>query len=119
MIAGARLRIYQPGDACLSGTQMDELSDLELERIIRAVSIFYRSSPRHKLRIVKALQAVGEVVAMTGDGVNDAVALKKSDIGGMKWNLCPHPLGNNGNSHFQWQWESRALMCAKRRQTWC
>lgn len=78
---GARLRIYQPGDACLSGTQMDELSDLELERIIRAVSIFYRSSPRHKLRIVKALQAVGEVVAMTGDGVNDAVALKKSDIG--------------------------------------
>ena len=74
--------MFKPGDSCLSGAQIDELSDLELERVIRGVAIFYRASPRHKLRIVKALQAIGEVVAMTGDGVNDAVALKKSDIGG-------------------------------------
>ena len=53
-----------------------------MEQLIQSVTIFYRASPRHKLRIVKALQNIGEVVAMTGDGVNDAVALKKSGIGG-------------------------------------
>ncbi|VDN59590.1 unnamed protein product [Dracunculus medinensis] len=69
------------GTICLSGPQMDEMSDIDLERVIKEISIFYRSSPKHKLRIVKALQTLGEVVAMTGDGVNDAVALKKADIG--------------------------------------
>uniref|UniRef100_A0A914CHB1 Cation-transporting P-type ATPase C-terminal domain-containing protein n=1 Tax=Acrobeloides nanus TaxID=290746 RepID=A0A914CHB1_9BILA len=78
---GAKLQLYKPGDNCLSGTQIDEMTDLELESVIKSVVIFYRASPKHKLRIVKALQNVGEVVAMTGDGVNDAVALKKSDIG--------------------------------------
>ncbi|KHJ94113.1 calcium-transporting P-type ATPase, PMR1-type [Oesophagostomum dentatum] len=70
-----------PHDSCLSGSQIDSMTDEELELVIRQVSVFYRASPRHKLKIVKALQAIGEVVAMTGDGVNDAVALKKADIG--------------------------------------
>ncbi|KAH7727794.1 hypothetical protein AAVH_04838 [Aphelenchoides avenae] len=78
---GARLHLFRPGDTCLSGQQVDEMSDMELEQVIRSVVVFYRASPRHKLKIVKALQSIGEVVAMTGDGVNDAVALKKSDIG--------------------------------------
>lgn len=73
--------MYNIGDNCLSGAHIDELSDNDLEKIIQSVTIFYRASPKHKLKIVKALQNIGEVVAMTGDGVNDAVALKKSDIG--------------------------------------
>ncbi|VDM43176.1 unnamed protein product [Toxocara canis] len=78
---GSRLQLYHEGDSCLSGPQIDQMTDMELERVIKEVAIFYRTSPKHKLRIVKALQSLGEVVAMTGDGVNDAVALKKADIG--------------------------------------
>uniref|UniRef100_A0A0N5AVB4 Calcium-transporting ATPase n=1 Tax=Syphacia muris TaxID=451379 RepID=A0A0N5AVB4_9BILA len=78
---GNRLQLAKSGSSCLSGPQIDQMTDVQLERVIREVSIFYRSSPKHKLRIVKALQNLGEVVAMTGDGVNDAVALKKADIG--------------------------------------
>ncbi|VDK17272.1 unnamed protein product [Anisakis simplex] len=77
----SRLQLYHDGGNCLSGSQMDQMNDVDLEKVIKEVSIFYRSSPKHKLRIVKALQNLGEVVAMTGDGVNDAVALKKADIG--------------------------------------
>ncbi|XP_035233126.1 calcium-transporting ATPase type 2C member 1-like [Stegodyphus dumicola] len=60
---------------------MDCMSDEELSHIINSVSVFYRVGPGHKLRIVKALQRNGEIVGMTGDGVNDGVALKKADIG--------------------------------------
>jgi len=78
----AELGFYDPGvDQTLSGSEMERMSAAQLESIIKRVAVFYRTSPRHKLAIVRALQAVGEVVAMTGDGVNDAAALKQSDIG--------------------------------------
>uniref|UniRef100_A0A914KXU5 F-box domain-containing protein n=1 Tax=Meloidogyne incognita TaxID=6306 RepID=A0A914KXU5_MELIC len=79
---GICLGLHKQNDICLSGPQIDDLKDSELEQLIQNVTIFYKASPRHKLRIVKALQNIGEVVAMTEDGVNDAVALKKSDIEG-------------------------------------
>jgi Ca2+-transporting ATPase len=65
----------------LRGDQLDEMSDDELTAAIRNTSIFARTSPDHKMRIITALQAKGDIVAMTGDGVNDAPALKKADIG--------------------------------------
>lgn len=70
-----------PGKAVLSGAELDRLDDRELASHIGSINIFARIVPRQKLRIVKALQANGEVVAMTGDGVNDAPALKAADIG--------------------------------------
>lgn len=65
----------------LSGHEIEEMSDEELGAAIQGTSIFARTSPDHKLKIVRALQARGNLVAMTGDGVNDAPALKKADIG--------------------------------------
>ncbi|TSC95961.1 MAG: Ca2+-transporting ATPase [Parcubacteria group bacterium Athens1014_10] len=65
----------------IQGEDLDKLSDQELEKVIKRVNIYTRVEPRHKIRIVDALQARNEVVAMTGDGVNDAPALKSSDIG--------------------------------------
>ncbi len=65
----------------LSGGEVEAMSSHDLESVIHDVAIFYRTSPRHKLRIVRALQNIGEVVAMSGDGVNDAPALKAADIG--------------------------------------
>jgi Ca2+-transporting ATPase len=65
----------------LTGNQIDEMTDDELTAAIRTTSIFARTSPDHKMRIITALQARGDIVAMTGDGVNDAPALKKADIG--------------------------------------
>ncbi|PBP27708.1 calcium-transporting P-type ATPase, partial [Diplocarpon rosae] len=65
----------------LSGAEIDEMTDEELEAAIANTSIFARTSPDHKMKIIRALQARGDIVAMTGDGVNDAPALKKADIG--------------------------------------
>ncbi|KAF2770397.1 calcium transporter ATPase [Teratosphaeria nubilosa] len=69
------------GSPVLRGDQLDHMSDAELAECMSRVSIFARTSPDHKLKIVRALQSRGDVVAMTGDGVNDAPALKKADIG--------------------------------------
>ncbi|MFT4311389.1 MAG: cation-translocating P-type ATPase [Candidatus Woesearchaeota archaeon] len=65
----------------LEGKDIDKLTDRQLDKIINDVAVFSRTTPEHKLRIVSSLQRVGEIVAMTGDGVNDAPALKKADIG--------------------------------------
>ena len=67
--------------AILTGLDIDSLTDSELSDAISRVAIFARTTPRHKLKIIKALQQRGDVVAMTGDGVNDAPALKMADIG--------------------------------------
>jgi len=76
-----QLDMMGPEDAALTGAEMDRMDQKELERDIYRYSVFARVSPEHKVRIVKAYQKRGEVVAMTGDGVNDAPALKTADIG--------------------------------------
>ncbi len=79
---GKRLNlITHNSNKILEGYELDKLTDKELDEIIKEVSIFARTSPQHKLRIVNSFQRNGEIVAMTGDGVNDAPALKKADIG--------------------------------------
>lgn len=69
------------GGKVLCGYEMEEMNDDELEKLIDGVSVFARTTPIHKMRIIDILQKKGHVVAMTGDGVNDAPALKKADIG--------------------------------------
>jgi len=78
-IAG-QLGLAHPGEV-LSGAGLDKLDDQELAARVRAVNVFARTSPEHKLRLVQALQANDIVLAMTGDGVNDAPALKRADVG--------------------------------------
>lgn len=75
------LGMTAPGDRVLTGRELEKLSQVELEQQVKQVSVYARVSPEHKLRIVQALQKQGQVVAMTGDGVNDAPALKQADIG--------------------------------------
>ena len=75
------LGIFVEGDRSLTGAELDKLTDRELDEQVESISVYARVSPENKIRIVKAWQRKGQVVSMTGDGVNDAPALKAADIG--------------------------------------
>ena len=75
------LGILTPGDKAISGSELAQMSDEELDKQVRQIAVYARVSPEDKIRIVKAWQRQGEIVSMTGDGVNDAPALKAADIG--------------------------------------
>ena len=77
----AQLGLMQAGDAVLTGQELAKNSPEQLQEIVRNVAVFARVAPEQKLELVRALQANGEIVAMTGDGVNDAPALKAAEIG--------------------------------------
>jgi Ca2+-transporting ATPase len=73
--------LHRPDDRVMTGRELDALDDAQLDRVLPAVRVFARVSPPHKLRVVRALKRRGEIVAMTGDGVNDAPAVREADIG--------------------------------------
>lgn len=73
--------IYRDGDLVVNGREIDQMSDQELEEACRKATVFARVFPKHKMRIVRAIRNNGNIVAMTGDGVNDAPAVKDADIG--------------------------------------
>ncbi|WP_394271797.1 calcium-translocating P-type ATPase, PMCA-type [Butyricicoccus sp.] len=75
------LGIFQDGDRAVTGTELDAMSEAELDAQVEHISVYARVSPENKIRIVKAWQRKDQIVAMTGDGVNDAPALKAADIG--------------------------------------
>ncbi len=75
------LGIYQEGQVLLTGADIDKMTDDQLMQRVETASVFSRTTPKHKLRIVTALQQRGHIVAMTGDGVNDSPALKKANVG--------------------------------------
>ena len=77
----ADLGMLEEGDGVMSGVELDALSDEELREVVEHTVVYARVSPEHKVRIVAALRANGHIVSMTGDGVNDAPALKQADIG--------------------------------------
>ena len=76
-----QIGIYEEGDFALTGAELDALTDKELDDKVSRISVYARVSPENKIRIVEAWQRKGNIVSMTGDGVNDAPALKKADIG--------------------------------------
>lgn len=76
-----QIGIFEHGDLAVTGTELDAMTEEELDRDIQKISVYARVSPENKIRIVDAWQRRGNIVSMTGDGVNDAPALKKADIG--------------------------------------
>lgn len=78
---GALVGIYQEGDNIITGEEIDSLSSSDLARLLEKTSIFARVSPEHKLKIIQGYKARGDIIAMTGDGVNDAPALVAADLG--------------------------------------
>ena len=76
-----KIGIFTEGDLAVDGLELDQMDDKELDEKLERISVYARVSPEHKIRIVEAWQNKGRIVAMTGDGVNDAPALKKADIG--------------------------------------
>ncbi|XP_073659787.1 calcium-transporting ATPase type 2C member 1 isoform X1 [Tursiops truncatus] len=80
-LRASRLGLYSKTSQSVSGEEIDAMDVQQLSQMVPKVAVFYRASPRHKMKIIKSLQKNGSVVAMTGDGVNDAVALKAADIG--------------------------------------
>ncbi len=81
MAIARELDILRPGDTSITGAELDFMSQEDLENEVERISVYARVTPEHKMRIVRAWQARGQVTAMTGDGVNDAPALKQADIG--------------------------------------
>lgn len=75
------LKIYKDGDRVVTGTELSSMDDETLQHLLPSIAVFARVTPAHKLRIVKAFKSTGNIVAMTGDGVNDAPAVKEADIG--------------------------------------
>jgi Ca2+-transporting ATPase len=78
---GAELGMVDENGRVVTGAELEEMSEAQLDVVVRETSVFARVSPEHKLRIVEALKRQDKVVAMTGDGVNDAPALRTADIG--------------------------------------
>ena len=76
-----QLGIFRDGDEAVSGLELDQMTDADLDGRLEKISVYARVSPEHKIRIVNAWQRKGNIVSMTGDGVNDAPALKKADVG--------------------------------------
>lgn len=78
---GKSLGLYKDGDAAMTGEELERMSQKELLKVVEKITVFARVSPHHKVKILEALKAKGHRVAMTGDGINDAPALKRADVG--------------------------------------
>ena len=81
----ADIGIFVSGDLAVTGAELEQMDEQALERKLEQISVYARVSPEHKIRIVEAWQRKGHITAMTGDGVNDAPALKKMRISALPW----------------------------------